>query len=246
MAQESNQEYILTAPEDIYGALRKIVVMETPVQIRIESQQHTFRSAITQTDLKSRSFFMDQVTPEEGNDLIRQGNRYSVECDSQGVRIEFKVTGRMKYSAAKEQYRVEFPESLLYLQRRTAYRVMVPPAHNIRLKVQMPDDEGNILGTLQDLSSSGFRVKINGNVKKRLEEIRNFPVAKVRFNQEHYMDCSLEARHVILDDQGNTHCGFAFTSVSATAQRYIDRLITEFQWEERRLKEQQESEIGDV
>lgn len=60
------------------------------------------------------------------------------------------------------------------------------------------------------------------------------------------MDCSLEARHVILDDDGNTHCGFAFTLISATAQRYVDRLITEFQWEERRLKEQQQSEVGDV
>jgi len=246
MTQDSNQEYTLTAPEDIYGALRKIVLMETPVLVRIEGQQEPFRTAVTKTDLKSRSFFMDQVVPSEGNDLIRQGKRYSVECDSQGVRIEFNVTGRMKYSPAKQQYRIEFPESLLYLQRRTAYRVMVPPAHDIRLKVKMPDEQGDVLGTIEDMSSSGFRAKIKGNVKQRLEDIRNFPVAKVRFNKEHYMDCSLEARHVILDDNGNTHCGFAFTLISATAQRYVDRLITEFQWEERRLKDHQQAEVGEV
>lgn len=246
MAQESNQEYILTAPEDVYGALRKIVLMETPVKVHIEGRNAIFSSAITKAELKSRSFFMDQVIPDEGNDLIRQGHRFSIECDSQGVRIEFKATGRMKFNPGKEQYRIEFPESLLYLQRRTAYRVMVPPAHDIRLKVKMSDEQGDVTGTIEDLSSSGFRARIKGNVKKRLEEIRNFPVAKVRFNPEHFMDCSLEARHVILDEHGDTHCGFAFIMMSATAQRYIDRLITEFQWEERRMKEQQEAELGDL
>jgi len=245
MSQE-NQEYTLTAPEDVYGALRKIVLMETPVKVHVEGSKELFRSAITNAELKSRSFFMDQVIPNDGNDLIRNGHRFSIECDSQGVRIDFKVTGRLKYNPGKEQYRVEFPESLLYLQRRTAYRVMVPPAHDIRLKVRMSDEQGDVMGVIEDLSSSGFRAKIKGNVKKRLEELRNFPVAKVRFNQEHNMDCSLEARHVILDDNGDTHCGFAFTMISATAQRYVDRLITEFQWEERPLKEQQESEVGDV
>ncbi|KZZ45441.1 hypothetical protein A3759_09865 [Thalassolituus sp. HI0120] len=246
MAQESNQEYTLTAPEDVYGALRKIVLMETPVKVHIEGSSEIFRSAVTKAELKSRSFFMDQVIPNEGNDLIRKGRRFSIECDSQGVRIEFKVSGRMKFNPSKEQYRVEFPESLLYLQRRTAYRVMVPPAHDIRLKVKMSDDQGEVAGIIKDLSSSGFRAQIKGNVKKRLEEIRNFPIAKIRFNQEHFMDCSLEARHVILDDNGDTHCGFAFSMMSATAQRYIDRLITEFQWEERRMKEQQDSELGNV
>lgn len=245
MPQE-NQEYTLIAPEDVYGALRKIVLMETPVNVHIEGSQEVFRSAVTKAELKSRSFFLDQVIPNDGNDLIRKGQRFSIECDSQGVRIEFKVTGRLKYNPGKEQYRVEFPENLLYLQRRTAYRVMVPPAHDIRLKVKMSDEQGDVMGIIEDMSSSGFRAKIKGNVKKRLEELRNFPIAKVRFNQEHNMDCSLEARHVILDDNGDTHCGFAFTMISATAQRYIDRLITEFQWEERHLKEQQHSEVGDV
>lgn len=246
MPEESNQEYTLTSPEDVYGALRKIVLMETPVKVHIEGEKEPFSSAVTNTDLKSRSFFMDQVIPNDGNDKIRQGHRFTIECDSQGVRIEFKVTGRMTYSPAKQQYRVEFPETLLYLQRRTAYRVMVPPAHEILLKVKMNDDDGDLLGQIEDISSSGFRAKIKGNVKKRLEEQHNFPIAKVRFNRENSMDCSLEARHVITDENGDTHCGFAYTLISATAQRFIDRLITEFQWEERRLKEQQQSELGNV
>lgn len=246
MTEESNQEYLLEEPEDIYGALRKIVLMGSPVKVRIDDSSDEFKSAITSTDLKSRSFFMDKVIPALGNDLIRSGKRFSIECDSQGVRIEFRMTGRLKYQPQNEQYRAEFPDKVLYLQRRTAYRVMIPPAHEILLKVRMSDEQGDLTGKLLDISSSGFKAIFNGNVKKRLEEQRTFSVARIRFNKDHNMDCSLEARHVVVDDKGNTSCGFAFTMVSAMAQRYLDRLITEFQWEERHNKEQQEESLGDV
>jgi len=246
MSEESNQEYLLEEPEDIYGALRKIVLMATPVKVRIDGSEEDFTSAITHTDFKSRSFFMDKVIPQQGNDLIRAGKRFHIECDSQGVRIAFRMTGRLKYQPQKEQYRAEFPDKVLYLQRRTAYRVAIPPAHEILLKIRMNDQEGDLLGKLLDLSSSGFKAQFNANVKKRLEEQSNFPVARIRFNKEQHMDCSLEARHVVLTDDGKTLCGFSFTMISAMAQRYLDRLVTEFQWEERQNQEKDEDAIGDV
>lgn len=239
MSEDNNQQYLLDEPEDVYGALRKIVLMGTPVRIHIDGNNELFTSAITHTDFRSRSFFMDKVIPADGNNLIRSGRRFTVECDTQGIRIEFRMNGRLMYQPAKEQYRAEFPEQVLYLQRRTAYRVMIPPAHDIYLKVQMNDDEGDLTGQLLDISSSGFKARFTGNVKKRLQEQGIFQVARIRFNKEHIMDCSLEARHVVNDDANNTLCGFAFVAISAMAQRYLDRLITEFQWEERNMKERQ-------
>ncbi|ASP40627.1 hypothetical protein CHH28_19005 [Bacterioplanes sanyensis] len=242
---DENQEYTLTEPEDVYGALRKIVLMEAPVTVRIDGSETEYHSAITDTDFKSRSFFLDQVIPRDGNDHIRAGKRFSVECDARGIRIEFRATGRLKYQPSKERYRIELPEQVLYLQRRTAYRVMVPPAHDILVKVRMNDDEGDLLGNMIDLSSSGFKAVFKGHVKKRMDEQRDFPIVRIRFNREHTMDCSLEARHVVIDENGNTQCGFAFTMLSATAQRYVDRLITEFQWEERRMIEMEKEALDD-
>ena len=64
-----------------------------------------------------------------------------MECDTQGVRIEFRMTGRLRYQPDQEQYRAEFPEEVLYLQRRTAYCVMVPPAHQIPVTLRFEDDD---------------------------------------------------------------------------------------------------------
>ena len=113
---EENNEYYLDTPEDVYGALRKIVLMKQPVFINIEGSDEKFTSAITLANLKNSSFFLDQVVPIKGNDLIRAGKRFGIIADSQGVKIEFDVTGRLKYQPNKEQYRVEFPSQVLYLQ----------------------------------------------------------------------------------------------------------------------------------
>lgn len=248
MPDESNQEYLLNTPEDVYGALRKVVLLGSPVVIRIDGDSNEYRSAITHTSFKSRSFFMDKVIPLQGNDLIRSGRRFSVECDSQGVRIEFRMSGRLRYQPEEEQYRAEFPDEVLYLQRRTAYRVMVPPAHQILVKLRFTgeEDEEGIQGRLLDMSSSGFKARFSGNFNDVLENNRQIAMARVRINRENTIDCSLEARHIFNDEEGNTMCGFSFTSISPQAQRFIDRLITEFQWEERRLKEQQKGELDDL
>jgi c-di-GMP-binding flagellar brake protein YcgR len=96
------------------------------------------------------------------------------------------------------------------------------------------------------MSSSGFKARFDGDIKQTLEDNRDIPIARIRFNRENTLDCSLEARHVFHDDEVSTLCGFSFTTLSPQGQRYIDRLITEFQWEERRLKEQQKSELDNI
>lgn len=246
MPEEMNQEYQLNTPEDVYGALRKVVLLGSPVIVKVDGDDGEFRSAITSSSFKSRSFFMDKVTPLHGNDLIRSGKRFTVECDSQGVHIEFRMTGRLRYLPESDQYRGEFPDEVLYLQRRTAYRVMIPPAHHILVTIKLEDGMEDIEGRLLDMSSSGFKARFEGDIKNQLENHRDIPMARIRFNRENSLDCSLEARHVFHDDEVSTLCGFSFKTLSPQGQRYLDRLITEFQWEERRLKEQQKSELDNI
>jgi len=236
---EENNEYYLDTPEDVYGALRKIVLMKRPVSVVIEGSDESFSSAITHTSLKNSSFYMDKVVPQKGNELIRAGHRFGIVADSQGIKIEFKMTGRLKYQPDKEQYRGEFPEQVLYLQRRTAYRVMLPPAHEILVMLKLGDDE-KLMGRLADISSSGFKAHFKGDHKAKLEQHKDIPIARLKFNEQHNMDCSLEARHIVNTKDGDTQVGFAFSMISGMGQRYLDRLIGELQWEERHRAEQQQ------
>lgn len=239
---EENNEYYLYTPEDVYGALRKIVLMKQPVMVNIEGSEEKFTSAITLANLKNSSFFLDQVVPQKGNELIRSGKKFGIVADSQGVKIEFDVSGRLKYQPNKEQYRVEFPSQVLYLQRRTAYRVMIPLAHQILVKLKMQDGGENLIGQLADISSSGFKSLFKGDIVERLKANTDIPIARVKFNDDNNMDCSLYARHIVLTKTGDTQVGFAFNMISGMGQRFLDRLVGELQWEERRKAEQVEQE----
>jgi c-di-GMP-binding flagellar brake protein YcgR len=238
--EQSNDEYCLDTTEDIYGALRKIILMKQPVIINIEGSDETFTSTITHANIKNSSFILDQVVPQKGNDLIRAGNCFSVLADNQGVKIEFDITGRIDHQPDNQQYRVEFPTQVLYLQRRTTYRVMIPPAHQILVKLKMEDGGEHLVGQLADLSSSGFKALFKGNCLKRLINTQDIPVARIRFNDQNTMDCSLTARHIVVTKNGDTQVGFAFNLISRMGQRYLDRLIGELQWEERQHDEQVE------
>lgn len=239
---EENNEYYLDTPEDVYGALRKIVLMKQPVAINIEGSEEKYTSAITHANLKNSSFFLDQVVPQKGNELIRSGKRFGIIADSQGVKIEFDVSGRLKYQPEKEQYRVEFPSQVLYLQRRTAYRVIIPPAHQILVKLKMQDGGENLVGQLADISSSGFKSLFKGDIVERLKADTDIPIARIKFNDDNNMDCSLHARHIVKTKAGDTQVGFAFNMISGMGQRFLDRLVGELQWEERRKAEQLEKE----
>ncbi len=231
MAEE--HKYVLTEAEDVYGAIRRLALMDHPVNLLIDGSSIEYSTSIVETDLKSRSFLIDQVYPYTGNELIRSGRRFTIKSDSDGILIEFRIDGRIMYQPKKGLYRAEFPSEVLYLQRRHAYRVNILPAHNIHLLLKMNDQQGDLAGTLIDLSSSGFKVYFKGNVKKRIQEQGIFSQARVRFNREHDMDCSLVIRHAVLTEKGETICGFAFHAISGNAQRYVDKLIADLQWTER-------------
>jgi c-di-GMP-binding flagellar brake protein YcgR len=237
-SEDSNVEYYLDNTEDIYGALRKIILMKQPVLINIEGSDKTFTSAITHANLKNSSFFLDQVVPQKGNDLIRSGNRFSVLADNPGAKIEFNMTGRTKYQSDNLQYRVEFPTQVLYVQRRSAYRVMIPSAHQMLVTLKMEDGGDHLIGQLADLSSSGFKALFKGDCSERLNNTQDISIARIRFNDQNTMDCSLIACHIVATKNGDTQVGFAFNLISGMEQRFLDRLMGELQWENRPTAEQ--------
>ena len=232
------QKTLLTTPEDIYGVLRRLALIGQPVNLSIDGTDETFTAMLPNADFKSRSFFIDRILPFHGSDLIRAGKRFSISSNSGGIQTHFRMTGRLKFQPTKNLFRAEFPDSVHYVQRRNAFRVHVPSAHEVRVLLHMNDDEGNLTGTIIDLSSSGFKVRFKGNVKKRIEEQRLFQIARIRFDPKHEMDCSLKAHHMTLTDKKDTVGGFEFMSISPAAQLYIDQLITALQWEERARRDQ--------
>jgi len=237
---------LLTNNADIYGALRTLVMMDEPVTVLLEGISSPYTTRISDVDFKSRSFFMSELIPADGNEMLRQGKRFRIKCEKRGVTISFLADGRLRYQTSSQRYRGEFPSKIEYIQRRGSYRVNVPSAH--QLTVEIPESESNdpdlivpkYRGRLLDLSESGFKAMFTGDMHQELKDLNPVAAATIRFNEQQHMDCGLELKHLITDQQGNTRAGYVFTRISSNAQRYIRKLITDFQWEERNQQEQED------
>ncbi|WP_221800388.1 flagellar brake protein [Oceanobacter mangrovi] len=241
---QQTTENTLVETIDIYGALRALVLFERPVRLFIDGSNETYSAEIRDVQLKSRSFFLSDILPESGAELIRSGKRFRIECENQGASVRFVADGRLRFQPANNEFRGEFPSQVEYLQRRGAYRVAVPDAHPIQVNLPDQRDQSPMLvtptiaGRLQDLSESGFKAIFQGDIMEELRQLNPIHGAEIRFNREHHMDCSLELKHLILDRDGNTLAGYVFLQMSSAAQRYIRKLITDFQWEERQARQQ--------
>ena len=234
---QAPEENYLSSPEEIYRAIQRLIRYAPKMTVRFEGVDDAFATAITKVDLKSKAFAFDKLIPDAGNELLKSGKRVELSADFRGILVSFSIEGNMKYRSSNQEYISKFPEKLLYLQRRDAYRAMVPRTYTVYCVFRSSEDERTFKGRLQDISGSGFKAYFKGLVGEHLKAIGNFDESTLHVGDES-MDCGLDARHAIYNDEKDmTFCGFSFHPLSGMKQRYIEQLVNKLQFEEQRKQQ---------
>lgn len=239
-AEKNEEKNQLTRPEEIYRAIQRLIRYAQNVKIRFDGNNEAFNSAITKVDLKNKAFAFDKLVPDAGNDMIRQGKHFTIEADFRGISVKFSSGERLKYKQETGEYIASFPDSMLYLQRRNAYRAMIPRTYQVLMVLRSSEDQQVVIkGRLQDISASGFKAYFKGNVSWELMRIKNFDESTLHVGNES-MDCGIDARHAVFNEEKDlTFCGFSFQPLSGMKQRYVEKLVNQLQYEERRKEEAQ-------
>lgn len=245
---DPNEKNYLTSPEEIYRAIQRLIRYAHSVAVQFEESEERFSTAITKVDLKSKAFAFDKLVPDAGNEFVRKGKKMKLVADFRGILVEFNVGGKLKYRSQSEEYIASFPEKMLYLQRRAAYRAMVPRTYTVYVILRSSESEQEFKARLQDISGTGFKAYLKGELITELKEIGNFDESTLHVGDES-MDCGLDAKHAIYNDEKKmTFCGFSFQHLSGMKQRYVDQFVQKLQWEEQRkeeaAKERKEKELS--
>ena len=234
---DPNEKNFLTSPEEIYRAIQRLIRYAQSVSIQFEGVEERYASAITKVDLKTKAFAFDKLVPDAGNEHVRKGKRMKVVADFRGILVEFDIAGKLKYRSQSEEYIAGFPDKMLYLQRRSAYRAIVPRTYTVYVILRSNSSDKEIKGRLQDISGTGFKAYFKGEVVTELKDIANFDESTLHVGDES-MDCGLDAKHALYNaDKDMTFCGFSFQPLSGMKQRYVDQLVQKLQWEEQRKEE---------
>jgi c-di-GMP-binding flagellar brake protein YcgR len=237
LVNNSVEENYLISPEEIYRAIQRLIRYAPKMTARFEGVDDAFSTAITKVDLKSRAFAFDKLIPEAGNELLKSGKKLELTADFRGIMVSFFIEGGMKYRSVNQEYVSKFPEKLLYLQRRDAYRAMVPRTYTVYCVFRSSESDKVFKGRLQDISGSGFKAYFKGLVSEQLTSIGNFDECTLHVGDES-MDCGLDAKHAIYNDEKDmTFCGFSFHPLSGMKQRYIEQMVNKLQFEEQRKQQ---------
>ncbi len=235
-AQETEENY-LTSPEEIYRAIQRLIRYAPKLTARFDGVDEAFSTAITKVDLKSKAFAFDKLIPEAGNELLKAGKSLELTADFRGIMVSLHLEGGIKYRSSNQEYITKFPEKLLYLQRRDAYRAMMPRTYSVHCVFRSSEDERTFKGRLQDISGSGFKAYFKGKIGDDLKTISNFDESTLHVGDES-MDCGLDARHAIYNEEKDmTFCGFSFQPLSGMKQRYIEQFVNKLQFEEQRKQQ---------
>ena len=251
MISSIDQESIFSSPEKIDKVLQEVIHSLGKIAIHLSGNEQTFYANLTESDPSARCFFISfsDGTSFKELSLAMQNtsdNPYIwIDCHLRSGKVSFQVGfDALTNNLTKQAVRINFPDEVLYTQRRHTYRVDIPPAHEILLDLTLPNGS-SLKGQLVDMSENGFKAKFKGNQLSVLLSQHDQYQAEIRFNAEHTIDASLRAKHVVLNSGGDTVCGFLILTLSPHAQRFINRLITEFQWENRQLIKNQQLSLSE-
>lgn len=239
MSKDNYSQYNLNSTEDIYGALRKLALSKQSITIRMESQLKKYQSKIVNANLETLSFNLERLSPEEGNKIVAAGNRFDIEAQYQGAKICFRVDNRMSFQPEHQQYRVEFPSEIHYLQRRSCFRVE-QGVNDIQVRLGDEINSRIASGRLVDLSSTGFKARFEISQDKELKPTKLFPLSKLVFPDETSVSLSLACNHTQYA-QRQLFCGFHIVSMTPMEQRFLDQKIQQLQWQ----KEDDIEELND-
>src|SRR5690606_7122771 len=112
---------------DIYGVLRALQTDRSSVHIQFEGDTRPYSSMVLDANLQERYFLLDEPTPRDIRQRIENGTPFSLRASVNGIRVharDLKSEGVLNDESGAS-YRVTFPERLLYLQRRDAFRASV-------------------------------------------------------------------------------------------------------------------------
>jgi flagellar brake protein len=235
MAIKDDQERYYTSPGDIFGVLRALQNDRSPLTVQFSSGGTFYNSLVLDVNIKERYLLLDELTPRDGHALMEAGKLFSLRASINGIRVHARDmrSARTLSDATGILYRVPFPERMLYLQRRDAFRARVPGSLMVNASAHSGKRPDTILqGKVIDMSATGVRVAFAGETSPPLE-IGEILKARIEIpSQDQSIDCQLEVRNQDFNrDRDQTICGLRFHELGRIAQVTVNRFVTQLQRE---------------
>lgn len=234
MATHSNNERYYTSAGDIFSVLRTLQADRSSISIQFNGSSTMYGSLVLNVSLRTRTFQLDEFAPREAHVQAEAGTPFSLRASINGIRVHAKdmVIKRTLQDADGLYYELDFPERLLYLQRRDAFRAWVPGNLMVAASCTNEKHPKGMQGRVQNMSATGFRLVVEGKVSPLPGMLEEFALTMNLPLIDHALSCPVEAVYGQHDqDRNHTVLGFRFGNMSRADQVAVNRFVTQLQRE---------------
>ena len=224
----------LSSPAEIFANLRPLQENNAPLLIRFVERNQRYQSLLVELNREKGWLALDELLPSDGERLMVAGEAFQVEGFHEGARIAWRSHGPVHLSEldGARCYWVPLPSEITYHQRRNAYRAQ-PVGQLVTISLSgssLPPLEG----TLLDISATGCRLSLAGDMHSRLQPGQVYEQLAIRLPFG-TITSPVELRHAIFDERKKlTFCGFRFHRMDGLTQRQVERFVYQLQREARR------------
>ena len=220
----------------IVNLVKQLIAHRALVTIGLPGHDATYNSAVLAIDTDRDLITLDELTPREGHELLRQTGHCSVFGRVKGVGLYFEVDIReFGEERGIAWYRAPIPSLIFHGQRRNHYRIHVGLGTQAPLKVGDQDNPTLAAGQMRDLSIGGVGASFPLNAP--IEQGMRLPHCTVDLPGVGVIACQLEVRFIKRDEQrSELVAGLQFIELHPQHERAVQRCVYMLERDEMRRR----------
>lgn len=222
MLNEKQDDDSILKPSLMAAHLGRLQRQHLLVSISISGTSNIYNSMLVNVDTENHTMLLDILHPELAHQQLMKKKKFIFNVTHEGVKISFKGTiKKLVEDEGKPAYLIEFPEKLIYQQRRQYFRA--PICKDTILPITLTNTETNSRceGIINNVSRGGICMQFDHNVNFKFDK---FEILSAHFhtNENIEITCNVEIRNVTSDSvHRHQLVGAKFKDLTKLQKRHI-------------------------
>lgn len=216
----------ITSQTDVVACLKQLRDQRCTLSLNFEKQSSQYNAKLL--DVYDDYFLIEDISPRDGNDLVKQGAHFTISARGQGLFAFIEETRVVKSSAERglPYFHVPLPQSVLLQQRRRNVRFRLPYTVRTKGSTITINEEAQVAGNILDISAGGCRAEFSASQSQYLLSGTTYPGSKIAISDMLELHSEAIIRHTTeIASIQKVVVGIEFTKMVVTDRRRLEHFI---------------------
>lgn len=225
---DDHSDFTVDGRDAIVHLLRSMVGRDIVLCGAFNGGREVLLTAVLEVDPGQGIVYLDINANEERNQLFRASTRVVFFANFDGARVQWASSAIAddQYDG-RQAFRIEIPETLQRIQRRTSYRVNTPVTDPVMCRV--PIAEGEVELRLVDISVEGVGVLLPSSVEHAIRKGAMFERCRLEHPELGSVMIAVTVQNVweteLKNGTKSPRAGLEFLSIETGGQAKIQRFV---------------------